>query len=683
MHIGLAGTTTVPDLRRWCVLLVCALPAQGQGQSTPLAPVNVTASPLAPDALESAVPTSVLTRPELERRRSTTLGSTLTNLPGVQDSGFGTAAGRPVIRGLDGPRVRIAENGLQTQDAATLSPDHAVGIDPLGTRRIEVLRGPATLLYGGGAIGGLVNVVSDLIPTTRLTGVGGDASLASDSASGGHAAGASLRGGASGWNWTAGAFDRAGGDYRIPGPAVRDDPDSARGRQPNSFTRADGFSGGVSYVGQRGAIGIGHGELSNRYGIPSEDGVFIDLRQRRTEGLAELDEPIPGFTRARIKWLESRYRHDEIEGTSGEIGTAIRSRGRDARIELLHEPIASIRGAFGVQLGSRTLDALGDEAYVPNSKETKTALFYVGETDLGGARLEFGARSERARLTADDPASPSRRYTLNSASVGATVPITDPWAVSANLSLAERAPAIEELYANGPHAATATFEIGNADLARERSVNLDLSLRRTRGDWQGRIGVYANRFRNYIAGLPSDDNGDGIADRVDGDNTITNSAVDPAAGEFTRLTYGQARARFHGIEGELVWKTAASPWSARVFGDLARGTLDASGNLPRMSPARFGASIDYGRGSWSGFVSLLSVLRQDRVARLETTTGGYQRLDAEIAYTVGGGGRDTGVTVFLQGRNLLDEQVRVHTSYIKDLTLQPGRSFSVGVRARF
>lgn len=646
-----------------------------------LPPVRVTADPLGSDPLRATRPIGVLQSPALDRALDTSLGATLSGQPGVHGSGFGAGASRPIIRGLDGPRIRITDNGLDTLDVSGLSPDHAVAADPLSAERIEILRGPAALPFGGGAVGGLVNIVNDRIPLTRLGAPTGRLLAASDSASSGHTAAVSLKAGAQGFNWTIGAFDRRASDYRIPDRIVADDPSSRARRLPNSYASGEGFSGGASWVGERVTIGAAHSELSNRYGIPTEGDVFIRLRQQRSEALARVEQPLPGITHLKATLGEGRYRHEEVEG-GGEVGTAFANRGREGRIELGHAPIGGLRGVVGLQLRERTLEARGEEAYVPGARDRNDALFYVAERALGPARLEFGWRSERARLTPESASGlPARRFGLQALSAGIGLPLGDGYRVAANLGSAQRAPAIEELYASGAHAATATWEVGDPALRAERSLNLDLSLRRTTGTLRWKAGAFANRFANYLYGRTTDENGDGIADRVDHENLVANSAADPGAGEYMRLAYAQAGARFAGLEFELEWRPAGSVWSLRAFGDLARGRIDGEGNAPRMAPSRLGLAADWQQGPWTGFVSVLGVSGQSRLAALETRTPGYQRVDAEIAHRFGSG--DRALTVFLQGRNLLDQTIRLHTSWVKDRVPMAGRSVIAGLRARF
>ncbi|MCA3178013.1 MAG: TonB-dependent receptor [Burkholderiaceae bacterium] len=682
---------------RWTVAAVAVAGAAANAQ--PLQDVTVTATPLGDTPLQSSQPVSVLRGAELDRRRGTSLGETLDGLPGVHSSGFGTAASRPVIRGFSGPRVGIKENGLDTMDASALSPDHAVAVDPLEARQVEVLRGPATLLYGSGSIGGLVNAVSDRIPTSPQGGLRGDALLGFDSASREKLGSLRLRGG---WqpgarpadgaaparsaggslNWTLGAFDRDAKDYAIPGNAVRGDPSSASGRLPNSFAESRGLSGGVSWTDRWGAAGLSHSGIDSRYGIPSEDGVFIDLRNRRTEGLVELDAPLPGLETVRLRTADVRYRHREVEGASGEVGTAFDSSGRDTRLDAVHLPLLGIRGALGLHSRQRTLSASGEEAYVPSTRERENALFWVGERAIGPGRLEFGLRQGRATRTPDAASGfDERRFDLTSYSLGGVVPVFGPVALSVSAGSSQRAPAIEELYANGTHAATRTFEIGDPTLAKERSRNIEVALRQATGPLRWKAGAYRQRFSSYVAGFSTDEDGDGVADRVDNTNTIANSVSDPTAGEYTRLAYRQAPATFTGFELEAAWQPVASPWTLRGTADRVRGTVEGFGAAPRTPPLRIGLTADYAAGPWAGFVSVLRASAQTRTAPLETETPGYTRVDAEVSYGWSLGA-DRRATLFVQGRNLLNEDIRLATSFVRDVVPMPGRSVWAGLRLR-
>ncbi|HMS81569.1 MAG TPA: TonB-dependent receptor, partial [Burkholderiaceae bacterium] len=483
-------------------------------------------------------------------------------------------------------------------------------------------------------------------------------------------------------NWTLGAFDRNARDYAIPGNAVLGDPSSASGRLPNSASESRGLSGGLSWTDRWGTVGVSHTDLDSRYGIPSEEGVYIDLRNRRTEGLLELDAPLPGLESVRLRTADVRYRHREIEGDSGEIGTAFDSTGRDTRLDAVHLPVLGVRGALGLHSKQRTLSASGEEAYIPTTRERENALFWVGERAVGPGRLEFGIRQGRADRSPDaDSGYEARKFSLGSYSIGGVVPVFGPVALSLTATSSQRAPAIEELYAGGAHAATRTWEIGDPALAKERSRSLEVALRQATGPLRWKAGAYRQRFSSYIAGFSTDEDGDGVADRVDDTNTIANSAADPTAGEFTRLAYRQAPATFTGVELEAAFQPVASPWTLRGTLDRVRGTVEGFGAAPRTPPLRVGVAVDYAAGPWAGFVSVMRASAQTRTGPFETETPGYTRVDAEVSYGWSLGA-DRRATLFLQGRNLLNEDIRLATSFVRDVVPMPGRSVYAGLRIR-
>jgi iron complex outermembrane recepter protein len=649
----------------------------------------------APAADETTPVGTSLGGAELDRRRAVSLGDTLDGQVGVSSSGFSTAAGRPVIRGQSGSRVTVAENGLDSLDASDISPDHAVTVDPLAARRIEVLRGPSTLLYGGNAVGGLVNSISDLIPTTALRSVSGDLLLGADSASLEKLGAVRLRGGSldgtglaptpggGSLNWTLGGFARDASDYRIPGNATLGDPSSPTGRLPNSYNRSQGASAGVSWVDRWGVVGLSHTELHATYGTPSEQSVYIDQRNHRTEGLLELDQPVSWLESLRVKAAQVRYRHQEIDASNGEVATQFDSTGYDARLEAAYLPVAGISGVFGLSSRDRTLSSSGSEAYIPSTTDRQNAVFLTAARALGDARLALGTRQSQARLDpTGNPDLPMRNFTLSDYSLGLQVPVRGPVALSINLASAQRAPSVPELYADGPHAATATYEIGNSTLDKERSRNIELSLGSDATPLRWKASVFQQRFENYIAGFATDVNNDGVADRTDDAGTIVNSPQDPSAGPLQRIAYQQAPARFRGLELELGWRPENSAWGWRTFADMVRGTVDGIGDAPRLPPVRVGVSTDYASGPWTGFASVMYAAQQNRTSPFETPTPSYTRVDSEIAYKWKTGSSGS-TTLFVAGRNLLNEDIRLSTSYVMTTVPMPGRSFYAGLRVRF
>lgn len=614
-------------------------------------------------------PASVLRGDELRRRQASSLGDTLDREPGVQSGGMGPGASRPVIRGQDAPRVRVLDNGLGTMDVSTISPDHSATVETLGAMQVEILRGPATLIHGGGAIGGLVNVVTKRIPRDRMQGVAGAAELRLGGAAREHTGLVDLNGGTGGFAWHVDAFSRNAGDY-----------DGRRGRVFNSFVESRGANFGASLIGDRGHVGLGVQVLDSFYGVPAGELARIDLDQHRYELEGELRDPLPGFARIRARLGRTDYRHNEIEQT-GEVATRFQNNGTEGRLELTHRPVGPFTGVLGFSGHGRRFSAVGEESFIQPVRSRGNALFLVEEARAGNWRFELGGRVERERHSPEAASGlPERSFSPTTWSGGVTWTFMPGYSAAATLTRAQRAPAIEELYANGPHAATATFEVGDNTLGKEVSRNLDFSLRKTSGAWRWKAGVYANRFRNYVFGRFQDVDGDGVFDR-DLDLVDDTGAADPA-GEFLLLNYRQAAARFRGFEAELAWRPEG-PWGVRLFADAARGRLDGVGNAPRMSPSRLGLEGTYASGPWGAFASLLRVMRQDRIATAqETATPGYTRLDAGLQYRIGRGGQAS-TTVFVQANNLLDKDIRVHTSFIKDAAPLPGRSLTAGVRATF
>src|SRR5258706_6260219 len=344
--------------------------------------IEVTASPLGRAENELAQPVTVLTQEDLRRKRAASLGDTLSQEPGVQSSAFGPGAGRPIIRGLDGPRIRVLENGIGTVDASTVSPDHMVTTESLHAEQIEILRGPASLLYGSGAIGGIVNVVSGLIPRQRAEKLGGDVEARFSSGNREKTGAFDLGGGTGDIAWHLDAFKRKTEDYKIPGHAVRDDDESASGRLPDTSVDAKGAGAGASWVGSRGYLGAGVQGVENSYGVPTGEGSHIHLKRTKYEAAGELSDPLPGFSRLRFRFGHNDYQHEEVEST-GAVATTFMNKGDEARLELRHGALAGITGTLGLQVQGSDMSALGAEALFPKTKSKTTGVFVVEQKELG------------------------------------------------------------------------------------------------------------------------------------------------------------------------------------------------------------------------------------------------------------------------------------------------------------
>lgn len=626
--------------------------------------VVVTASPLRQTAEELSQPVEVLSGERLDQAKSATLGETLDKLPGVQTSNFGAGVGRPVIRGLDGPRVGVLSSGLSSQDVSTISQDHATAIEPFLADQIEVLKGPATLLYGSGAIGGVVNIVDGRIAERRLDDtISGRAELRYDSVNKGRTAMARVD--ASGADGA--LVVHADGVYRD-----QDDYDTPDGKQLNSFveTRTGGL--GVSYIGADGFIGMSASRYDNRYGNPGEPGdpsageagVSLDMLQNRFELKTGVDKDFWIFDGLRGSFASTTYEHTEFEGA--DVGTFFTNEAEEGRLELTHKAFGQWTGAVGLQLGSRVFEAIGAEAFVPRTKTRAQGLFWMEHGQWDALQIDLGVRADRVRTDAAGQA--RRTFTPLSLSAGALWRFNDIWRITLNLDRAERAPAEEELYADGPHVATASYEIGDPAMREERADQAEIGLHYHGERFEAKASVYHTRFDGFIY----------LAD------TGTFTPPEPGADPLPIRLWSQGDATFQGFEAELtahLLDSAQGKLDLRVFGDHVRGELDSGENLPRIAPSRFGLDLNWNADHWRAALGATRVMRQSDVATDETETAGHTLVDAHFAWHWDTD--DYGWEVFVDGRNLGDVDARVHTSFLKDNVVLPGRNFGLGVRLFF
>ncbi|MBW8807535.1 MAG: TonB-dependent receptor [Lysobacter sp.] len=628
-------------------------------KATSLDAVVVTATPLQSSAEELAQPVEVLSGEKLDEARGATLGETVGKLPGVQSSNFGAGVGRPIIRGMEGPRVGVMTGGLASQDVSTVSQDHNAAVEPFLADQIEVLKGPATLLYGSGAIGGVVNIVDGRIAEKPLDEtVSGRAEVRRSSVSNGVTGMARVD--ASGAD---GALVlHADGVYRN-----NDDYDTPLGRQRNSFVDTKTGALGASLVGDVGFLGFSAARYEDKYGNAGEPGnaeegespVHIDMRQNRFELKGGINQDFGIFSGLRASVANTEYEHTEFEGS--EIGTRFLNDATEGRLELTHKPLAGWVGAIGLQGYDRTFQAIGEEAFVPKTKTRAAGLFVTEQRKWDQLQIELGARIDKVESSPSGAA--KRDFNPLSLSAGAMWKFTDAWRLTFNVDRAERAPAEEELFANGLHAATASFEIGNADLRKERANQFELGLHYHGSMFEAKLAAYQTRFDGFIY------------------------LVDTGAFEEGNPVrqWSQADATFTGFEGEAiahVFDGDAGKFDVRLFGDTVRAKLDnGGGNLPRIAPSRIGGELRWDADSWRASLGATRYMKQDKVALNETPTDGYTLVDAHMAYHWDAG--NLGYEVFLDGTNLTDQVARVHTSFLKDSVILPGRGVDFGVRVFF
>lgn len=678
------------------LLAVSAGAAQAQSQTAQVPPetrvddVIVTALPLARSPNDVVSSVAVLGGDELVHRRQATLGETLSGIPGVSSDTFGGGASRPVIRGQTSPRVRVLSNGAALLDASEISPDHAVSVEPLLVDAIEILRGPSALLYGGGAIGGAINVVDRRIPTRPVDGFGGAVEVRAGTADDERTAVAGLNAGFGGFAVRLEALSRSSDDYAIPSfepPHEHEEDEDEVEHGPvdvleGSFNDTSTVSLGASWVGTRGWLGAAFTEQNSDYGLPGHGHEFegcaavgdvlvceeeeeeeghdheheapvIDLRSRRVDLRGELRDLTPWIERLSFRGGFTDYVHKEVEGD--EVATTFSNKGHDARIELAHAPIAGFRGVIGVQSTDSDFVADGDEAYLPESTTTSNALFALEEFTVGDLRFEVAARQERQEASAEGR--PDAEHDAFSASGGVVWRFAPGWSASASVSRSQRAPTAQELYADGVHLATNTYEIGTPTLDVETANAVELGLRKTDGATTFSASVYRYRYDGYIYAQ--------TLDQLE---------------EFRLIRYTQSDADFTGVEVEA--SRQITDWfTAEIFGDLTRGELDGGGDVPRIPAGRLGVRGEFVWDAWSGDVELHHVFEQDRIADFETVTPGYDMLNATVAYDLTFGGAD--VQVYARGTNLLDELALNHASYLAQTAPLRGRSLVVGIRTTF
>ena len=700
---------------------------------------------------ETALPIGVLSGEALREKVGNSLGDTLKNEIGVAIASFGIGVGQPIIRGQGGSRVKVLENSVGVVDAAAISPDHANGIEALVADRIEVVRGPSTLLYGSGAIGGVVNVIDNRIPAELVEEAEVQIEQSHNSVNDENKTVFRFDASSGSFGFHLDGFKRKSNDVDIDGFAVDefalkeweehveetfgidhddhddhdDDHDDHGGEEftntngfiGNSESKASGATAGFSYVTDRGFIGFSASELDNEYGLPlgthshghheedhdddhdddHDEGheevefVRLDLEQTRYDFKSGLS-----FTSG---WVESvsadigltDYQHGEVEyfeDGGGEVGTLYESEGYDSRFTLTHEPMGDWTGVWGLQLSDTEFSATGEEAFIPISDITSRGLFAVERFTGSNYTIELGARFEDNEVDAGLACN----YDDSSSSISSSLlyDLSDESNFLVGISRSERSPRVEELYSNAAnledacgsidldyhddhdddhgeelvlHAATNLLEIGNANLDSETSSNFEVGYRKHLGSLTGEISAYYNEIDDYIF--------------LD----ITGEEIE----EQMVARYTASSATFKGVEAQVTYNLFESSETnavLTVFGDMVEAEFEQGGNVPRIPSSKLGAELRYFGNDWSAHVHVTRHGEQDDVGRLELETEGYTLLSIYADYHLPLGS-DSEVKLFVRGDNLLDEEVRNHTSLLKNYAPEPGRAITLGFRLEF
>lgn len=704
----------IPLFQRAAMLGAVTLSAFASAQDEPLHldDVVVSADPLDASSQHIVRPVSVLIGDDLARKNRSTLADLVENEPGVTSSGFGPGVGRPIIRGQSGARVGVMADGISSMDVSTISPDHAVALAPLFVDQVEILRGPATLLYGGTASGGVVNVLSNQILDYVPENLEGEVVAQYGTASNDTSAGIRLNVGVGQFAFHVDTTHHRAQNLSIPGfERTQPHEEDIAGELLNSDIDNHDTTFGVSWVHDRGFLGLSVNFLDNTYGIPGhthaheeehegeeEDehehgeeheeehgddaAVRLAQKQTRVDLKGEWQDPLPGFSLIKTRWGYNDHTHTESE--DGVIGTQLDNKEWQGRVELLHNPIAEWDGVFGLQYQHRDLTTSGEEAFLPSSTLRSIGLFMLERREFDRWHAELGARYEFQEADAETQTE-DVSHDLFSFSAGVGYHWTDAITTRLNFTRSQRAPALEELYSNGAHLATNTFEIGSTELSEETSHSLDLTFA-VRGDRvRSELTLFSSWIDNFIYLNEQDRNADGIADRVEPDFSGDVSEIVTEEGDPLLVNHEQADARFYGIEINnriTLFSQAAQTLDMRLWADYVRGKLRDGQNLPRITPWRVGAGLDYHHGNWLFYVDSTFVSRARELAELETASDSYVQLtlgaSVDLAWS-----DDVQASWFLRGTNLLDEEIRPQTSFVKDLAPQEGRSVMTGLRVRF
>jgi iron complex outermembrane recepter protein len=702
--------------------------------------IDVKASPFHASANESALPVSVLAGDNLKMRQAATLGDTLKSEVGVHSSFYGGVSSSPIIRGLDGPRVLIMQNGLDSGDASRVGPDHSVAAEASTATQIEVLRGPATLFYGSGAIGGVVNVVDQRIPTDSMTRA--EWMLEHGSVNNEKLAAASISSGGDNFAVYVDGFIRDNDDYKIPHRNSHSEADDEHAdhsdetlsrKVDNTQAKATGFTLGASYLLDNGFVGVSYGRLDREYGIPGhshaghdhdpseqEPEVYADLTQNRWQLLSELNLQHDFIRQVNTRLAYTDYQHQEIEGT--EVGTVFRNDSYEARVEILHRPRFNWLGGISLHYKYSDFEAVGAEAFTPPSRSDMLALAWMEERHFGPVLWQLGARVEQVTIEAKNVALPSlalhgddaapeighdheeleqffafkQTFSPYSLSAGVVWDFAEGYNLGLSLSRSERAPSAAELLAFGPHIGTASYEVGglfhldadgdsfivkNQPIKLEVANNIDLSLRKFSGDFGFVFNAFYNQIDNYYyqrnTGLFAE-SGHGHAE-----TNLDAAVIEQEHGHEDELPvylFTPADVRLHGFEGQFVWRLA-DPYTLTLQADYIRARLQQGGDLPRTPPLRIAAEFAYDFGDISADIRATRYLKQDKVAAAESASPGYTLIDASMNYRLNLGQQE--VSLYLKGQNLTNEYAAVHTSFLKDIAPLPGRSIGLGVRGSF
>lgn len=608
---------------------------------------------------------TTLNKNELRKRREITLGDTLKSEPGVQSSAFGPNASRPVIRGLDGDRIRVLQNGLGVLDASSQSVDHAVPVDTLVIDSVEVVRGPMSMLYGSSAVGGVVNVNTTRIHSAYEKGAISEVQLQGDSSQDALSTGAKIDYGVDQWMFHIDGGYRNANDLKIPGKQKSSRLGNTNGefegkdKLPNSASVQKSAAVGASKIFSQGFVGMSYYFFDNQYGTVAEEAVDIKMKQNRVELHGEYKIKNSLLKSVRLKTAQSDYSHKEIEG--GEVGTTFSNEGNESRLEFM-TLAGEVKGISGLQSQMFNFSAIGDEAFLPTSKNKGISVFTLQELPVGQNHFSVGARAENSHIAVQNSGGKEKNFNGLNGSLGYRRELKSDLNFISSLSYSERLPNAQELFASGAHLATGIFEQGQDDLKKEKAYALDLGVKyETKNDLLS-FNVYTQKFKDYITLLDS-----GVADTDSG---------------FNIFDYEQVDALFYGFELDGKKKIGSSPFNIISRGDLVRAkNTDSGKNLPRISPPRVSLGLEWAKDRIVADVEAQYNFEQTKTAPNELRTDSFTLVNAGMTWDFIRG--EEKYSFFGRVKNILNQEARLHTSTLKDIAPQAGRHFVAGLQLTY
>ncbi len=678
MSLALVSRAALVTALGWSALAGAAA-AQSVAAQDPRDPavalddVIVTGAPFGISARATTIATTVIDEEALATAPAASLGDLVNGLPGVRSTDFAPGASRPVIRGLSGPRVQVLTNGIGLIDASSVSPDHQVATDPAEANRIEIVRGPATLAYGGTAIGGVVNVIDNRIPTEMPEGLDGLVSAQASSVDNGWSTSGRLTFGLGPIAINIDGVEKKSDDYDIPSPSLSQRRAAADGvargpggTQVNSFAELESWGAGASWIGSRGFIGASYKDLGSTYGTVAEPDVFIQLEQTREDVRGELRFDGGPFQKLTGSYGHADYTHTEFEGP-GMPGTIFQSDGWEARSDLVQTTRDGWNGAVGVQTLARSFAAIGAEAFVPSSQIEEAGVYTVQRLDRAGWGLEGGLRYDRRSVTAtplSGGSEISRDFGNWSGSAAAFIKPIPNLFLGLSLAHNERAPSEVELFADGLHVATGVYERGDVRLDNETVNTLEGTIHYAAGRFRGDLHVYASSYDGFI------------------DERDTGTVFVDGGESFPIFQFVQTGAEFRGFEAEGeydLWTRGDRSLSLEGAADFVDAQTD-QGPAARIPPYSLTARLKWASTPFDAALEVRRVGQQDQLAAYELGTDGYTMVNLSGVWRPFA---DKAVTLFAEGHNLTDVEAREHVSFLKDVAPLPGRNLRVGVSYRF